>query len=444
MQSDKTTVIGKAAASLWRGRRLLPLFVTQFLGAFNDNLLKNALVVLITYRLAEQAGMSAGKLVTLAAGIFILPFCLLSGTAGQLADSYDRARIAQMVKLAEIVIFIFAFLGFALSHVWLLMCALFLLGIHSAFFGPVKYALLPQYLLPEELLSGNAYIGAGTFIAILLGTITAGLLVLAPQGTNIVAGLGIALAALGYFASRFLPAAPPAAQHAHVDRNIFAATWRTLQGAWEDPATRSHCLTISWFWFVGATYLAQIAVFCRDLLQGDQTVVTFLLTLFSVGIAAGSLLAKFGGRWQQWRQGAGWAAAAALAMALFGYDVVTAAKAMPVAETMRDMAGFLAAPGGYRITGDVFLLAVAGGAYVVPLYTALQRVADPRRIARTIGGLNVLNALYMVASALAALAVLAAGYGVAGVFLMVAAGNALFALRLALRLCPLPAKAKTP
>lgn len=428
--------------SLWRGRRFLPLFATQFLGAFNDNLLKNALVVLITYRLAAASGMPAGMMVTLAAGIFILPFFLLSATAGQVADRYDRALIARWVKLVEVAIFLFACLGFVLSSLAVLMLSVFLLGVHSAFFGPVKYSVLPQYLGPEELLAGNAYIGAATFLAILLGTIAGGLLVLTPAGPDSVALLGGGLAVLGYVASCAMPPAPAAGGGVAIERNIFIATARSLRAVTDDPVLRRHCAAISWFWFVGATYLAQLPLFGRDALHADETVVTLMLTLFSVGIAAGALLARLGVAALRWRAGTLWPALAAAGMALAGLDVAfTAAHVVPAADgdALRSAADVMQMPGGLRLLTGLVLLAVCGGAYVVPLYTQVQRLAAPETIARTIGGLNIMNALYMVASALAALAVHALGGGVAGIFIMVAFGNAWMA-GLALRRSPLAAK----
>ncbi len=416
--------------SLWRGRRFTPLFITQFLGAFNDNLLKNALVVLVTYRLAAESGLPAGLLVTLAAGIFILPFCLLSATAGQLADKYDRAIIARRVKLAEIVIFVFAGAGFALSSVAVLMVALFLLGIHSAFFGPVKYAVLPQYLGPEDLLAGNAYIGAATFVAILLGTITGGLVVLRAGGGMDIAVLGALLAALGYIASRLMPPAPAAGGDVAVTRNIFMATMRTLKAVTSDIATRRQCMAISWFWFVGATYLAQLPLFGRDVMHADETVVTLMLTLFSIGIGAGALLARLAVKVLSWRGGTVWPALAAAGMALCGLDIAATARTIvPVSDdaVLRGIDAVLAMDGGLRLLAGVLLLSVCGGAYVVPLYTALQRSAGAEVIARTIGGLNILNALYMVASALVAMAVYTLGGGVAVIFVLVAFGNAVMA-----------------
>lgn len=430
--------------SLWRGRRFTPLFITQFLGAFNDNLLKNALVVLITYRLATQSGMSPGMLVTLAAGIFILPFFLLSATAGQLADKYDRATIAQWVKTAEVAIFLLAFAGFSLSSIAILMFALFLLGVHSAFFGPVKYSVLPQYLGPDELLSGNAYIGAATFIAILLGTITGALLVLKPAGADVVALLGGGLAVLGYLASRAMPPAPAAGGDIAIERNIFIATSNSLYDLTRDIPTRRHCIAISWFWFVGATYLAQLPLFASDTLHADETVVTLMLTLFSVGIGAGALISRAAVAALRWRAGTLWPALAATGMALAGLDVAyTAMHLVPAVDgdALRNINDMLAMDGGKRLLAGLLVLATCGGAYVVPLYTTLQRQTSPAVIARTIGGLNILNALYMVASALVAMAMHAAGAGVGGIFIMVAFGNAWMA-GLALRRPPLTAKNK--
>lgn len=429
-----------SAHSLWRGRRFWPLFVTQFLGAFNDNLLKNALVVLIAYRLAAESSLAAGPLVTMAAGIFILPFCLLSATAGQLADKIDRARIARAVKVAEMAIFLFALAGFMLAHIPLLMLALFLLGVHSAFFGPVKYAVLPQYLGRDELLTGNAYIGGATFISILMGTIAGGMLVLEKGGTVMVALLGLGLAFVGYLASRCMPPAPPAGTGVRVQRNIFAATFNGIAAIWHERDTRRQCLTISWFWFVGATYLAQLPVFCLEILHADQTMVTLMLTLFSIGIGAGALAAKIGVRWHLFRSGTVWTAATALGMAVFGLNMADTAATFQAASEHGVLLGarvFLTNTEGQWLLGALFLLAACGGAYVVPLYTALQRMADPSRIARTIGGLNIMNALFMVLSAVMALTVLSIGGDVGDIFLVVAIGNALVGAA-ALRVLPPP------
>ena len=276
--------------SLLTSRRFLPLFLTQFLGAFNDNIFKNALIILITYRLVLQEGESAAHLVTLAAGIFILPFFLFSATAGQLADRYDRGRVARIVKLVEILLAVVAGIGFSLQSLPLLFAVLFGFGLHSTFFGPVKYALLPQHLQAGELLQGNAYIEAATFLAILLGTIGGGELML-HGGTAILASALILCALGGYAASRLIPPAPAPAslQTTAIDWHLPRASMAVLRASSKE-GLMPLILAISWFWLVGATFLSQFPGLVKNDLHGEGAVVTLLLTIFSVGIGIGSLL----------------------------------------------------------------------------------------------------------------------------------------------------------
>ncbi|MDF3025648.1 MAG: bifunctional protein Aas [Alphaproteobacteria bacterium] len=277
--------------SILKSRRFFPLFLTQFLGAFNDNLFKTAMVMLITFRIATETSISSPILTTMAAGVFILPFFLFSATAGQLADKMDRARIAQYVKLAEIVFMLLAAVGFLTHSLFLLYVVLFCMGMHSAFFGPVKYAVLPQHLEGRELLSGNAYVEAGTFMAILLGTIAGGVLIAHQQlGEIIISVACVSVAACGYLASRFIPTAPGPSPNLVINRNFWEETLKIMKATQENTGVYRAILAISWFWLVGATYLTQFPAFAKIYLGGDESVVTLLLTLFSVGIAAGSVL----------------------------------------------------------------------------------------------------------------------------------------------------------
>lgn len=411
----------------FRTRRFLPLFITQFLGALNDNLLKNALVILITYRLADELGENAQVLVTMAAGIFILPFFLFSATAGQLADKYDRARLTRIIKMIELVIMVCAMLGFLTHHVTLLMAALFCMGAHSTFFGPIKYAVLPQHLAKQELLAGNAYIESGTFLAILLGTLLGGILILQPHGTWIVSLALLCVAALGYAASRRIPAAPSPSPQLVVNYNIVTETWKLLRHAYRNRRVFRSILGISWFWFIGATMLSQLPSYAKDGLGADGMVVTLFLTVFSLGIGAGSLLANKLLHGDAKPVLLPWAL---LAMMVTGVDLYWSSlhHAAPVSGALHGIAAFLAEPGGWRILLDLGLMAMAAGIYIVPLYAMLQQDSEATERARMIAANNIMNALFMVISALAILAMLAVHFTIPTVFLMVALANGAAAL----------------
>lgn len=422
-------VLDLTIMSFFTSRRFFPLFTTQFLGAFNDNILKNALMVLITYSLSEEGG-EAAWMVALASGLFILPFFIFSATAGQLADKYDRARLTRILKAAEIVIMLIAALGFYFEHSEFLMVVLFAMGTHSTFFGPIKYALLPQHLHEDELLAGNGYVESGTFLAILLGTILGGLLVLAPLGTFWVSACLLLVASAGYTASRFIPAAPPPEPKLKVNWNIVRETWRMIGFARERRRVFLSILGISWFWFVGATLLSQFSPFTRHVIGGDETVVTLFYAAFSIGIALGSMLcAKLLGGQITTRH----VPKAAFFLALFVCDSYLASVPFKrPAEGLYDVWAFLQA-GGWRITLDFLFAAAAGGMFVVPLYTVMQHESVPQHRARIIAANNIMNACFMVVSAGATLLAIMAGLTIAQIFLgvgLASFGVAVFITRL--------------
>ena len=274
---------------LLRSRRFAPLFVTQALGAFNDNLFKSAIIFLVTFVMAERSGVNAPLLVAAAAGIFIFPFFLFSASAGQLAEKYDKARLIRLLKLTELGLMLTAAAGFVLGNVWFLMTVLFLMGAQSAFFGPLKYGILPEQLGSDELIGGNAWVQGATFIAILLGTLF-GKLVLEDEGVVIVSALVVTMAVLGWLASRFIPSTGVAAPELKVDYNVFTATWEMLRYAAGRRDIFLTILGVSWFWLVGATFLAEITPFAKEVLGGDENLAALFLMLFSVGMALGSLL----------------------------------------------------------------------------------------------------------------------------------------------------------
>src|SRR6187200_2974835 len=278
---------------LLRQRRFAPFFWTQFLGAGNDNIYKNALVIFVAYHAAATAAFDANTLVNLAAGLFILPFVVLSATAGQVADKYEKSRLIRFIKVLEIGIMIIGALGFYTHSLLLLFAALLLMGVHSTLFGPVKYAILPQALRPEELVGGNGMVEMGTFVAILLGTIAGGVLVAIPGVGPVLAGAtAIAVAVAGWLVSRAIPVTPAVAPDLVINWNPVTETWKNLRFAYGSRVVWLSMLGISWFWFYGATFLTQFPNFAKDVLGGDEHVVTFLLALFSVGIGVGSLLCE--------------------------------------------------------------------------------------------------------------------------------------------------------
>jgi acyl-[acyl-carrier-protein]-phospholipid O-acyltransferase / long-chain-fatty-acid--[acyl-carrier-protein] ligase len=407
--------------NLLKTRRFLPLFLTQFCGAFNDNLYKNALVILITYAAASHAKDDAALMVTAAAGIFILPFFLFSATAGQLADKYNRAKLIRIIKVAEIVIMALAALGFVTHAVWLLMLALFAMGTHSAFFGPIKYAILRDHLQEQELLAGNALVSAATFVAILLGTIIGGLVILT-DGGRVWISLGvIGVAVLGYVASRFVLPTQPASPGLQVNWNFLAESWRLVQRARENRVVFRAILAISWFWLVGATFLAQFPTYAKQVLHGDETVVTLLLTCFTIGIALGSLLCN---RLLKGEISRRYVPRAAVCMALATLALCAASPfaAMPE-EGYFNALEWLSYPISWLIGASMLAIAISGGVYVVPLYALMQTKSEAASRARVIASNNIMNALFMVLSSLVSLALLAIGVSVVGLFLVTGLWN---------------------
>ena len=274
---------------LLRSKRFMPLFITQFLGALNDNIFKNALTILVLFRIADQAGGNGQILVTIAAGIFILPFFLFFATAGQLADKHEKAGVIRVIKFCEIAIMALGAVGLFLGDVNFLLGILFLMGIQSAFFGPVKYSILPDHLTENELVAGNALVETGTFLAILLGTIVGSILILRDNGTMIVSSLVIGLAFLGWISSLTIPRAAAPMPELRINLNIFSETWRIVRAASSQRDIFLSILGISWTWLAGATFLTQLPAFSKDVIGANEQVVTLFLTIFSIGVGIGSL-----------------------------------------------------------------------------------------------------------------------------------------------------------
>jgi hypothetical protein len=411
-----------AIARLLLRRRFAPLFVTQFLGALNDNLFKNALLVLATFHTAASAQHSA-LLVNLAAGIFIAPFFLLSPLAGQLADKLERARLIRAVKLAEIGVMLLGAAALLLASVPLLLLALAAMGAQSAFFGPVKYAILPQHLHRDELVAGNALVELGTFLAILLGTTLGGLAMSkAATGPAIVALAVLAVAAAGWYASRAIPPAPAPSPDLVLNHEPFGAAADTFRHARQSTPVWLSVMGISWFWFFGALILAQVPGYTRGVLHAGPQVATLLLVAFSLGIGLGALLcARLSGRVVE----LGLVPLGAAGMTVFALDLAFAYPAAVPAHgaALADAAAFLDSAGAWRVLLDVVALAASAGVYVVPLYAYVQQSAEQASRARVIAANNMMNALFMVAAALTGAGLLAAGLDIAHLFITVAAMN---------------------
>ena len=401
--------------ALLKQRRFAPFFATQFLGAANDNLFKFALTVLVTYQLQvnwlppQMAGLVIGAL-------FILPFLLMSATAGQWADKHDKATIMRHTKLMEVVIMAIAVVGLIGQLVPLLLVCIFLMGLQSTLFGPVKYAYLPQHLSERELTGGNGLVEMGTFVAILLGNVAGGLLMSIPQlGVQWVAGACLGVALLGWLASMRIPTSPASDPGLKLNWNPFSETWRNLQLARQYPSVFRSLLGISWMWFFGAVFLSQFPSFARDVLGGNEQVASLLLVVFSVGIAVGSLLCEtFSHRHVE----IGLVPIGALGMTVFAFDLYLASQAVvpPASGGLLSVGEFVAQPAHWRVMADLALLAFSAGFYSVPMYALIQLRAQPSHRARIIAANNILNALFMVVSSLLAGGMLGAGFSIPQVF----------------------------
>ena len=385
------------------------------MSAFNDNAVKNALVLMIAYSTDAASQRSAEILIPLAGGLFILPFFLCSATAGQLADQHDKAWLIRLIKFSEIALMMAAAAGVLLGSTTALLVILFVMGIEAAFLGPLKYAILPDLLAPHELLLGNALVEAGTFIAILLGTI-AGVLIAGHHGAMIVAALIIMVALAAWAASLAIPGTSPAAARSPLEWNLFAATGRIIREAAREKILFYSILGISWFWLAGAIYLSQFPAYVRFSLGGEQAVVTLFLTVFTIGIAIGSLLCSriLGGRISA--RTVPWGA---LGIALFSIDLWWASPpAVAGGGTLLGLRPFLSSPAHWRILVDLLGIAVSGGIFIVPLYVLLQAASARAQRARAIAANNVINAAAMVIAAVATMALIAVGVSVPGLFLL--------------------------
>ncbi|MBV6752215.1 MFS transporter [Pseudomonas chlororaphis] len=406
--------------SLLRTRRFLPFFVTQSLGAFNDNLFKQSLILAILYKLALTG--DRGIWVNLCALLFILPFFLFSALAGQFGEKFAKDALIRVIKLGEIVIMAVGAVGFVFDHLSLMLLTLFAMGTHSALFGPVKYSILPQALREEELVGGNGLVEMGTFLAILAGTIGAGVMMSSAHYAPIVSSAIVLVAVLGYLASRSIPRAAAATPQLRLNWNIFSQSWATLRlGLGQTPAVSRSIVGNSWFWFVGAIYLTQIPAYAKEWLYGDETVVTLILTVFSVGIAAGSILCeRLSGR----KVEIGLVPFGSFGLTLFGLLLWWHSGNLPQNVQANDWLAILGYHQAWWVLVDILGLGVFGGFYIVPLYALIQsRTAEHER-ARVIAANNILNALFMVVSAIVSILLLSvAKLSIPELFLVVSVMN---------------------
>ena len=404
-------------------RRFAPFFWTQFFGAGNDNLFKFAFTILITYQL-QVSWLPASLAGAVIGAVFILPFLLFSATSGQLADKFDKARLIRFVKSLEIAVMVLATWGFLRSDPVVLLSCVFLMGLHSTLFGPVKFAYLPQHLSERELTGGNGMVEMGTFVAILLGNVAGGLLVSVPGGVHYVAGACIAVAVIGRLTAQAVPTSPSTDPGLVINWNPFSETWRNLKLAHGNLVVFRSLLGISWMWFFGAAFLAQFPAFAKEVLHGDEQVASLLLVVFSVGIGVGSLLCEVLSRRHV---EIGLVPFGAIGMSAFSIDLFFAARGLPPSAGYT-IATFLAQPHHWRLIADLALLALFAGLYSVPMYALVQLRSAPTHRARIIAANNILNALFMIASALIVLVMLSSGFSITQVFLTTGILNAVVAL----------------
>jgi 1-acyl-sn-glycerol-3-phosphate acyltransferase len=411
--------------ALLKQRRFLPFFLTQALGALNDNIFKNALVIIIGFRGISALGMDSKLLVTAAAVIFILPFFLFSATVGQFADKFEKSRSIRFIKLAEIAIMTLATLGLYFDSPLMLLGVLFLMGLQSTVFGPIKYGLLPQHLGEDELVGGNALVESGTFLAILIGTIIGGAIASLDSDIGLwlsVTVLGVSI--IGYFTSRKIPNTPAVAPELKINWNPVTETVRNLKFLVSNKVVFLAILGISWFWFYGAVFLAQIATYTQYTLAGKETVATLILAVFSIGIGVGSILCE---KLSNGRVEIGLVPIGAIGLSLFAIDLYHANSATGL-EAIYSWKDFITNSANWRILIDIGFIGIFGGIYTVPLYSLVQQRSDEKHLSRVIAGNNILNALFMVISGLFSMILLSNNFSIPQLFLITGLINILVAI----------------
>lgn len=404
---------------LLKDRRFLPLFATQFLGAFNDNLFKNAMIVLLAYTTSIlPSSVTSSVAISISAGLFILPFFIFSAVAGEIADKSEKSLLIKRLKIFEVVIIAFGMTGFYFSNIYILWITLFLLGIQATFFGPIKYSILPQHLKNTELTGGNALIESATFVAILLGTILGGYLMSIHNGINILGIFAISVALLGYVTSSFIPVAPKV-DFTPFKFNYWQSFHETLITAKQSKTILLSILGISWFWFLGATLLSQIPTIVKSLINGNENVATLFMAIFSLGIGVGSILCeKLSGR----KIEIGLVPFGAVGLSLFAFDLYSQLSIFK-ADELLDIPHFLSISTGQHIVIDLLFMSIFGGFYIVPLYALIQSRSNPESRSRMIAANNILNAGFMVLSAIYSALIMSFGFDIKTLILSIAILN---------------------
>lgn len=434
MEIEEKTEMHKNQFNLLTKRKFLPLFITQFLGAFNDNVLKTALVIMITYFVADKLAIPPQVLVTLTGGMLILPLFLFSANAGIVADKFDKARLIKNIKFIEMILMCLAAIGFWFQSVYFLMFVLFLMGTQSAYFGPLKYSILPTHLEDDELISGNGLIELGTFLSILLGNVLGVIVIKMPHAMEMTGGLLILVAGLGFFSSLFIPKAPPTAAALKLSLNFVKDTIDILGHTKKNRNIFLSILAISWFWLVGFTFLTQFPTYTKDYIGGSEPVFVFFLALFSIGIGVGSLLCN---RLLKGRIEATFVPLAALGLSLFTFDLVWVSSNLEIESgaELLTTAQFLAKPIHWRIIVDLILVSLCGGIFVVPLYALIQHESEEEHKARTIAANNVMNAFFMTVATILTSVLLFLDFSVLQVFSIMAILNLIVMVKIC-RLLP--------
>lgn len=404
---------------LLRTKRFLPLFITQFFNAFNDNIFKNALVVLITFKIANNISFSQ-YMIAIAGGIFILPFFLFSASAGQIADKFEKSVIIRWIKFLEIIIMIIGIIGFYLNNLTLLMCTLFFLGCHSTFFGPLKFSILPDHLHKDELLAGNGLIEAGTFIAILLGQILGGSLMTLNNGLTSISIALLMVAILGLISSLFIPKTHIGQPQLILSYNILKDTKDILKLAFENNVIFITILAISWFWFIGATFLTVFPSFTKDVLLAKASIFTLFLSVFTVGIGIGSVLCNILLRGQITVK---YVPIILFGMSIVMFDLYLASHNYHPTVIGTELSNFFSSMSNRRILIDVFLLTILAGIFVVPLNALLQARSSEWERSRIMAANNIVNSVFMVLSALFVMAMIALDFSIPQIFVIMAILN---------------------
>lgn len=409
---------------LLRSPRFMPLFWTQFLTAFNDNVYKNALVILVIFQGDTLYGIDTNQLVIFSAGLFILPFFLFSATAGQLADKYEKSALIQKIKLLEIVIMSFAIVGFYTNNILFLIILLFLMGSQSALFGPLKYAILPQHLKSHELIGGNGLMSMGVFLAILLGTIAGGIFIsFEDYGEYWVSALVIIIALIGFIASLYIPNAPPPTPELKINWNIFAQIMRVTQFLFRQRDVFIAVIAVSWFWFIGSTFFYQIPALAKYILGSNNEVVTLLLFMFSFGIGIGSMLCE---KLSKGEIELGLVPFGAIGLIVFSVELYLTSQVFVNLGLPRGEMGvlaFLAIGESWRVMIDLMLIGLFGGFYIVPLNATVQHRSERQIRAQIISGANINNAFFMVMSSVSVILLLRFNFSIPQIFLLQGISN---------------------